>query len=79
MKEKLIKIISAILLILISALICKVVYDLLLEELFTAKISYLQWLAMLIISNLLLKPDPQSLKNDNKRIKIPRDVFENGL
>lgn len=43
------------------------------------QISYAQWIAIFIISNLLFKPAPQSTKNDTQRPKIPRDILKDGF
>lgn len=72
--------ITAILAILISSLICYVVYRAFLLELFEHQISYMQWVAIHIIRNLLLtKTQIQEKKDESKGNKIPYDIFKNGF
>ena len=50
------RVVSRILGILLSALLCKLLYDYSLIEVFNKEYTYFQWLSSLIILNLLIVP-----------------------
>ena len=79
MKEKIKSIIVLIVINLLTSLICKLVYDSLLLDTFKITLGYSQWIAIVIISNILFKPNPQPIKNDNEREKVSRNIFKNGF
>jgi hypothetical protein len=63
-----------------SSLICYIVYQAFLLELFEHEVSYMQWVAIHIIRNLLFTKTPiQEKKNESKGTKIPRDIFTHGI
>ena len=66
--------------LLLSALLCYALYSAFLLELFERSISYMQWLSILIISNLMFtKTIPQEPNDESKGAKISRDLFKNGI
>ena len=80
MKELITKWISALCVLLLSALLCNILYRAFLLELFEHDVTYMQWLSILIISNLLFtKNSSQEKKDESKGTKIPRNIFKNGF
>jgi hypothetical protein len=66
--------------LLLSALLCYALYSAFLLELFERNMSYMQWLSILIISNLMFtKTIPQEQNDESKGNKISRDLFKNGI
>jgi hypothetical protein len=80
MKQLITKWISALLVLLLSALLCNILYRAFLLELFERDLSYMQWLSICIISNLLFtKNSIPEKKDESKGNKISRDLFKNGI
>lgn len=80
MKKLITKWIVNICVLLLSAAFCYTLYFAFLLELFEVQISYMQWLSILIISNLMFtKTIPQEPKDESKGNKISRDLFKNGI
>jgi hypothetical protein len=84
MKKLLITSIRTLATLAVIALLCTYVYRWNnLDQIFGAEISFLQWVAIILIANVLFPAKDifkhEEKKDDNKGSKIPRDISSHGF